>query len=96
MQLSEIVTMLTEIDGDVNLPMKAQGEIDKDYVNRLWPGLLQGITDYCIDPQTGLRSVDNIKSLTAAGFHAFSTHRNDSPDVPAGRVQTTKGMLMFY
>lgn len=96
MQLSEIVQMLTEIDGDVNLPMKAQGAVDVDYVNRLWPGLFQGVTDFCIDSETGLRSVDNIKSLTSAGFHSFSTHRNDDGDIPAGRVQTTKGMLLFY
>lgn len=95
MQQEEIVGKLEEINQDTALPMKADGEIDVAYVNKMWPGLISGITNHLIAAD-GQRIVANIKQLKEAGFHAFAMHRNTDAQVPAGRVRTDKGVILIY
>lgn len=96
MLAEELVGKLVEIDNDANLPQQAQGEVDRAYVDKMWPGLIAGLTNHVIDPQTGQRVYDNIKALTTAGFHSFAMNRDADKANPCGRVRTTKGVILIY
>lgn len=95
MQIEEIVAKLGEINADVTLPMKGEGEVDKAYVDQMWPGLVTGITNFLLN-EDGTRNVPNVEALKAQGFHAFAMDRSPKPDVVAGRVRTDKGVIFIY
>lgn len=96
MLAEELVGKLAEIDNDANLPQKAQGELDRSYVDKMWPGLIAGLTNHVIDEKTGNRNYDNVKALTAAGYHAFAMNRGDDKSNPCGRVRTSKGIILIF
>lgn len=95
MQIAEIVGKLTDVNQDTNLPQRENGEIDTNYVNKMWPGLISGITNYLIDSD-GKRNYANLKELQAQGFSCFAINRNSDPSKPCGRVMTDKGLIMIY
>jgi hypothetical protein len=95
MFIEEIAAKLEEINQDVALPMKSENEVDVAYIDKTWPGLISGITNFMLDTD-GKRQYDNIKAIKAAGFHCFSMDRSAKAGVAAGRVRTDKGMILVY
>ena len=95
MLLEEIAAMLGEINADTNLPMKSEGEVDRDYVKEKWPELIPGITNFMLDSK-GKRRVGNITSIKEQGFHAFAMNRSINAGSVTGRVGTDKGIISIY
>ena len=92
---SDILNALGEINQDTTLPMQSNGEIGVEYVNKTYPGLIDGLTSHLFDVE-GLRIKENIIGLKEAGYHTFATARSTDKDVSAGRVRTDKGVILLY